>query len=315
MNILLTGGCGYVGTALTEALLQDGHNVCVVDTQWFGNFLPDHPNLKVIKEDVRNVDAITLDGVDSIIHLANIANDPSVELDPTLSWEVNVLATQQLADRAKRAGVKHFVFASSGSVYGVKEEAQVTEDLPLVPISVYNKTKMVTERVLLSYADDMQVHCIRPATVCGYSKRMRLDVSVNLLSMQALRNKSITVFGGQQTRPNIHIQDMIRVYQHFLLKPGLESGCYNAGFENISILDIAEQVKKEIPSEIIVTESNDPRSYRQNSDKLRKTGFTPEYGIKDAIQEVITQYRAGVLKDEEHCYNVKWMKKILQEGL
>ena len=129
MNILVTGGCGYVGTTLTQSLLKDGQDVCVVDTQWFGNFLSDHPNLKIIKEDVRNVNAIPLDGVNAIIHLANIANDPSVELDPTLSWEVNVLATQQLADRAKRAGVKHFIFASSGSVYGVKEETQVTEDL------------------------------------------------------------------------------------------------------------------------------------------------------------------------------------------
>ena len=166
MNILLTGGCGYIGSVLTEKLLEDGHQVLVVDTQWFGNHLKPHPQLTLLQQDVRNVDAIPLEGIERIIHLANIANDPGVDLNPILSWEVNVLATQQLADRAKRTGVKQFLFASSGSVYGIKDEFQVTEDLTLVPISVYNKTKMVAERVLLSYQDAFQVHCIRPATVC-----------------------------------------------------------------------------------------------------------------------------------------------------
>ena len=188
MKILVTGGCGYKGSVLVPLLLADGHDVTSIDTQWFGNALPKHHRLKNLKMDVRDTDAIPLDGVDAIIHLANIANDPAVELNPTLSWEVNVLAGQQMADRAIRAGVKQFLFASSGSVYGVKEEPKVTEDLTLVPISVYNKTKMVAERVFLSYADKMQVHCIRPATVCGLSPRMRLDVSVNMLTYQALKN-------------------------------------------------------------------------------------------------------------------------------
>ena len=312
MKILITGGCGYVGTVLTQELLQQDHDICVVDALWFGNFLQPHNNLTVIKEDIRNVDAIRLAGVETIIHLANIANDPSVELDQTLSWEVNVLASQQLADRAVRAGVKQFIFASSGSVYGVKEEAQVTEDLTLVPVSAYNKTKMVTERVLLSYANEMQVHCIRPATVCGYSPRMRLDVSVNMLTIQALINGRITVFGGQQTRPNIHIQDMKRVYQHFLENSDLPSGCYNAGFENISILNIAERVKQSVPAEIVLTESDDPRSYRQNSDKLVSTGFRPEFNVANAIGEIIDQFHLGVIQDNDHCYNVRWMKKILR---
>ncbi|HWZ48820.1 MAG TPA: SDR family oxidoreductase, partial [Herbaspirillum sp.] len=264
MNILLTGGCGFIGTVLTGLLLEDGHDVCVVDTQWFGNHLAPHPRLRVLEQDTRNIDAIPLKGVEVVIHLANIANDPGVELNPTLSWEVNVLATQQLADRAVRAGVKQFLFASSGSVYGVKDEPHVTEDLELVPISAYNKTKMVAERVVLSYADHMQVQCIRPATVCGYSPRMRLDVSVNMFTWQALKNGKITVFGGTQTRPNIHIQDMVNVYRHFVAKPSLASGCYNAGFENISILDIAERVRQKIPAELVVSASNDPRSYRQN---------------------------------------------------
>ena len=299
-----------MGTVLTRQLLQDGHSVMVVDTQWFGNHLSAHPQLTVLQQDIRDTDKIPLKDVEIILHLANIANDPGVELNPTLSWEVNVLAGQQLADFAVRAGVKQFIYASSGSVYGVKEEPQVTEDLSLVPISVYNKTKMVAERVLLSYQDQLQVHCIRPATVCGWSPRMRLDVSVNMLTLQALKNGHITVFGGQQTRPNIHIQDMVRVYQHFIEKPELSSGCYNAGFENISILDIAEQVKEKVSSEIVVSKSNDPRSYRQNSDKLLSTGFTPKFSVADAIEEIIEKYRNGELNDDDQCYTVRWMKHL-----
>jgi nucleoside-diphosphate-sugar epimerase len=310
MKILVTGGCGYKGTVLTQTLLEQGNDVTVVDTQWFGNHLEDHARLEIIKGDVRETDKIPLDGVDTVIHLANIANDPGVELNPSLSWEVNVLATQQLADKSVRSGVQQFIFASSGSVYGIKEEAQVTEDLPLVPISVYNKTKMVAERVLLSFQEDIQIHCIRPATVCGWSPRMRLDVSVNMLTLQALKNGVITVFGGEQTRPNIHIQDMIGVYQHFLENPNLDSGCYNAGFENISILDIAQQVVKKIPAEIQVTDSNDPRSYRQNSDKLMATGFLPQYSVADAIDDVINRYKDGHLVDSDQCYTVRWMKQL-----
>jgi nucleoside-diphosphate-sugar epimerase len=310
MNILITGGCGYVGTVLTETLLNDGHKITVIDTQWFGNHLKEHPNLINIKRDIRNIESINLENIDTILHLANIANDPAVELNPTLSWEVNVLAAQQLADKAIRNGVKHFVYASSGSVYGVKDEPQVTEDLSLVPISVYNKTKMVAERVLLSYKDKMQVHCIRPATVCGISPRMRLDVSVNMLTFQALKNKKITVFGGDQTRPNIHMKDMVRVYQHFINNSNIESGCYNAGFENISILQIAEMVKNKLGAEIIVSESNDPRSYRQNSDKLLNTGFKQEYGVDYAINEIIDACNDKKLVESDSCYTVKWMKNL-----
>ncbi|MEY3739921.1 MAG: hypothetical protein RLZZ192_597 [Pseudomonadota bacterium] len=314
MKLLVTGGCGYIGTVLTEQLLQDGHDVCVVDTQWFGNYLRPHPKLTVLKQDVRDIDAIPIDGVEAIIHLANIANDPSVELHPTLSWEVNVLAAQQLADRAVRSGVKHFLYGSSGSVYGIKDEPQVTEDLSLVPISVYNKTKMVAERVLMSFAGQMQVHCIRPATVCGYSPRMRLDVSVNMLTLQALKNSKITVFGGQQIRPNIHIQDMVDVYRHFLAKPELPSGAYNAGFENVSILNIAERVKQKIPAEIVISESNDPRSYRQNSDKLLASGFLQKHSISDAIDEISSKYQSGDLLESDQCYTVRWMKHINIQG-
>jgi nucleoside-diphosphate-sugar epimerase len=310
MNILITGGCGFVGTVLTAQLLQEGHQITVVDTQWFGNHLKPHPQLAVLQQDTRDVDSIPLKNVDAVIHLANIANDPGVEMNPTLSWEVNVLATQQLADRAVRAGVKQFIFASSGSVYGVKDDPQVTEDLELVPISAYNKTKMVAERVLLSYSDAMQIHCIRPATVCGYSPRMRLDVSVNMLTMQALKNGRMTVFGGDQSRPNIHINDMVNVYRHFLAKPELPSGCYNAGFENISILDIAKKVAEKIPAEIVVSASNDPRSYRQNSDKLLATGFVQTTTVSDAIDDVIAKFKSGELVETDQCYTVRWMKHL-----
>ncbi len=310
MNILVTGGCGYIGTLLTHKLLEDGHSLTVVDTQWFGNFLTKHPKLKILKIDIRETDLIPLDEVDVVIHLANIANDPSVELNPNLSWEVNVLASQQLADKCVRAGVKQFIYASSGSVYGIKKEYNVTEDLSLVPISVYNKTKMVSERIFLSYKEDMQIHCIRPATVCGFSPRMRLDISVNMLTFQALKNKKITVFGGNQTRPNINIKDMVRVYQHFLSKRNISSGCYNAGFENISILDIAEAVVSKVPAEIIVTESNDPRSYRQNSEKLIQTGFEQHYGINEAIDEIVAKFNSGEITDSSQNYTVEWMKKL-----
>lgn len=310
MNILVTGGCGYIGTILVPRLLELGHDVTVVDIMWFGNYLPDHKHLTVVQEDTRNIDNINLDGIDAVIHLANVANDPCGELNAKLSWEVNALATMRLMDKAVRSKVKQFLFACSGSVYGVKEEPQVTEDLTLVPISDYNKTKMVAERVLLSYKDDMIVQSIRPATVCGYSPRMRLDVSVNMLTMQALAKGKITVFGGTQVRPNINIKDIVNVFLYFLEQGDKYTGIYNAGFENISILDIAKKVTEFVPAEIIVSESNDPRSYRLNADKLLSTGFRPQYGVKDAIEEIIKAFREGKLQDDEKYYNLKTMKKL-----
>ena len=310
MQLLITGGCGYVGSVLAPHLLAQDHHVRIIDTQWFGNHLPEHPRLSSVKGDIRNIRAEDLAGVDAIIHLANIANDPGVDLNPTLSWEVNVLASQQLATLAVRAGVSQFIYASSGSVYGIKEEEQVTEDLELLPISTYNKTKMVAERVLLSYAGEMAVHNIRPATVCGLSPRMRLDVSVNMLSFQALANGNITVFGGDQVRPNIHIQDMARVYEHFLTHPDLPSGNYNAGFENISIQQLAELIACKTGASITTTPSNDPRSYRQNSDKLLNTGFKPLFSVGRAVDELTNAFAAGELVDSEQSHTVKWMTSL-----
>lgn len=313
MKVLVTGGCGYKGHVLIPKLLARDYEVISFDAQWFGNFLEHHPNLTVVKGDVRDIDSVPLEGVDCIIHLSSVANDPCGDLDPKLTWEVSALATMQLADKAKRLGIQRFIYASSGSVYGIKEEEQVTEDLELKPISEYNKTKMVAERVLLSYQDDMVVQMIRPATVCGYSPRMRLDVSVNLLTMQALTKGKITVFGGKQTRPNIHIDDITDIYLHLIDHPEV-TGIYNAGFENISILDIAERVAKHVSTEIEVSESNDPRSYRVNSDKLLATGFKPKKTVENAIEEIIAKYNASILKDEEHFYNLKWMEKTVLAG-
>lgn len=314
MNILLTGGCGYIGTPLAQSLLAAGHRVTVLDIQWFGNHLPAHPNLTVIREDIRQASKLDLGGAEVVLHLANVSNDPCSDLAPKLSWEVNALASLQLVERAIEHGIRRFIYASSGSVYGVKEEPEVTEELPLVPISDYNKTKMVSERILLSYAGRIGVVCVRPATVCGYSPRMRLDLSVNMLTMQALTKGRITVFGGDQIRPNIHLRDMIRVYHYFLEEGAGLTGVFNAGFENLSIMAIARRVTGVVPAEIVVTPSNDPRSYRLSSRKLLAAGFSPRFKVDDAIVEVVEAFRSGRLRDEEGCHNIKTMKKMSDLG-
>ena len=308
VNVLITGGCGYVGTKLTGAMLaRTPHHVTVLDTMWFGNQLAPQPRLTVLPLDVRKIDEVDLSSYDTIFHLANIANDPSVELNPYSSWEVNVLAGMRLIDRAARQGVKQFVFASSASVYGLKHDPRVTEELELLPLSEYNKTKMVAERVVLSYADAMTTTIIRPATVCGLSPRMRLDVVVNMLTMQALTKGAITVLGGDQTRPNIHIDDLVDAYL-FAFERRLP-GVYNAGFENLTVLEIAQAVTREIPATVDVRPSNDPRSYFVCSDKLRATGFAPAKTVQIAIREMAAAYRAGALADDPVCYNVHWMRQ------
>ena len=308
MKVLVTGACGYKGSVLVPKLLKAGHEVVAFDIMWFGNFLTPAANLTVVQGDVRNIGDVPLDGVEAIIHLSSVANDPCGDLDPKLTWEISCLATMQLADQAARRGIKRFIYASSGSVYGIKDELDVTEDLELFPITEYNKTKMCGERIVLSYADQMVVQIVRPATVCGYSPRQRLDVSVNMLTLQALTKGKITVFGGEQTRPNIHIDDITDLYL-FLLDHPEHDGVFNAGFENISILDIARMVTDHIPAEIVVTPSTDPRSYRINSDRLLKTGFRPKKTVADAIQELAGLYSQGVLVDEDRWHNLRWMQK------
>ena len=312
-KLFITGGCGYVGSLMIQNFL-DRYIIQNVDTQWFGNKLRNNENLTNIKEDIRNLSGEFIDkDTYAVIHLANIANDPSVELDQTLSWEVNVLAAKNLIEKSIKAGVKKFIYASSGSVYGVKNEEKVTEDLDLVPISAYNKTKMICERLLLSYKDKIDVYIVRPATVCGLSPRMRFDVSVNMLTLQALKNKKITIMGGSQTRPNIHINDMIGVYKHILTND-IEQGIYNAGFENISILDLGKKIKNKVDCEIKIIESNDPRSYRQCSDKLIETGFEQRFNVDYAIDEISKAFYNKGLIDDDSCYTVKWMKDKVLNG-
>mgnify|MGYP001268384377 FL=1 len=311
MKILITGGCGFIGSILVNQLLEQKHDVTVVDTQWFGNFLTKHKNLIIKKKDFRDLNIEEFNKIDSIIHLANIANDPGVELNPLLSWDVNVLGLKELLHNAIKKKVKQFIFSSSGSVYGIKKEKKVTENLDLVPISIYNKTKMIAERVILSFnSPTFKTHIIRPATVCGYSPRMRLDVSVNMLTFQALKFKKITLFGGTQIRPNIHISDLSRTFVHFIKKPNLPSGFYNAGFENLSLLELSKMIQKKIPCDVKIKNLFDPRSYRLDSSKLLKTGFSPNFRVIDAIEEITEKYKKGFLKNEASFYTVKWMKKL-----
>ena len=311
MKILVTGSCGYKGTVLVPKLLDAGHEVIAFDIMWFGNFLKEHPKLKVVKGDVCDISSVPIEGVDAIIHLSSVANDPCSDLDPKLTWEISCLATMQLADRAARMGIKRFIYASSGSVYGLKDEPQVTEDLELVPLSEYNKTKMVAERVLLSYSDRMVVQIVRPATVCGISPRMRFDVAVNLLTIQALSKGIITVLGGDQTRPNIHIDDITDLYLYFIDNPQV-NGVFNAGFENLTIMRIAEIISKKTNANISILPSNDPRSYRVSSVKLLSAGFKPKKTVENAIEEICFSFQNGLLKNEDCNYNLKWMQMMPQ---
>ncbi len=307
MNIFITGGCGYKGTVLVPKLLKKGFKITVVDLQWFGNHLPSHKNLKIIKQDIRNLTNLSLKGFDAVIHLASIANDPCGDLDPIMTWEISALSTMQLADKAYREGVKQFIYASSASVYGIKKEEQVVEDMDLHPLTVYNSSKMVAERALLSYSKKMCCQIIRPATVCGFSPRMRLDVVVNLLTAQAITKGKITVLGGNQDRPNIHIDDITDLYCFLIDNPKIE-GVFNAGGENLSVKKIAEIVGARTNAKITYKTSNDSRSYRLNSDKLSAIGFTPKKSVEDSINEVISAFEKGLIEDESINYNVEWMR-------
>ena len=307
MHILVTGGCGYIGSVLVPKLLAADHKVTVVDLQWFGNHLEPHERLEVIKA---NFSTFYPYYVDAIIHLAAIANDPTGDLDPRLTWETNALGTMQLADMAKRCGVKHFIYASSGSVYGVSEAEQVTEDLPLVPLSAYNRTKMVAERVVLSYRDDMVVQVVRPATVCGVSPRQRLDVVVNQLIAEAVSG-GLILKTPNAIRPHIHIEDMCDLYLWLLEHPECQ-GVYNAGFENQTVAQTAELVRYFVSYlvgnvQVETAQSNDKRSYRLNSDKLMAAGFRPKFTVSDAIRDVAKKLADG-FEDSDICHNIRTLK-------
>lgn len=312
-KIIVTGCLGYTGSVLTENLIRFNYKVLGIDTAWFGNNLKystkNSKNFEFLKRDIRDKN-LKLPIADAVIHLAAVANDTSTDLSPNLSWEIGCIGTKNLIEKSIKTKIAKFIYASSGSVYGIKKEKKVTENMALDPISIYNKCKMTTERLLLSYKTKINLCIVRPATVCGYSPRMRYDVSVNALTIQALQNKIITVFGGNQIRPNIHMDDLIRLYI-FLLKKRIKSGeIINAGFENISILKIAKMIKKKTKAKIIITKSNDPRSYRVDSTKLFKLGFKPKKKVKTAIDELVNYYQKKIItKMSPKNFNVKWMKQ------
>lgn len=326
-NVLVTGGAGYCGSLLTPQLLNSGYNVTVYDIMYFDDdHLPkDNPNLRIIESDIRDVDALgkALDGIDAVISLACISNDASFELDENLSTSINLDAFEPMVIAAKNADVKRFVYASSSSVYGVSEQPDVTEDHPLVPLTLYNKYKGMCEPLLKKHTDENFVGVIfRPATVCGYAPRQRLDLSVNILTNHAITNKKIRVFGGSQLRPNLHIQDYCDLCQLLLEAPAekVANEIFNCGYQNMSIMDIAKMVKNVVEEEFpdhkgleIVTEpTDDIRSYHINSDKIKKSlGFEAKHSIEEAVRDLCKAFKEGKLPDsmdDVKYYNVRRLK-------
>lgn len=327
-NILITGGAGYVGCVLTPKLLNAGYHVTVYDILYFGrDGLAQHPNLKIIEGDVRDTAKLATEfkGIDVVLHLACISNDPSFDLDENLSKTINFDCFEPLVIAAKQASVKRFVYCSSSSVYGVSEAPDVTEEHPLLPLTLYNKFKGMCEPLLFKHqSPEFTCVTIRPATICGYSPRTRLDLSVNILTNHAVNNKKITVFGGEQLRPNLHVHDMADLYQLLIEVPveKIAGQTFNAGYENHSIMDIAKMVRKvvmeEFPEkgeiEVVTTPTNDPRSYHINSDKIwRMLGYRAKRTIEDAVRDLCKAFKAGKLPNSmtaDRYYNVKTMKAL-----
>ena len=326
-TVLVTGGAGYVGHVLTPRLLDEGYDVTVYDILYFGCRLPNHPNLRVIQGDIRNKAKVAeaMQRQDAVLHLACISNDASFELDENLSKSINYDCFEDIVRSAKDAGVKRFVYCSSSSVYGVSDSPNVTEDHPLVPLTLYNKFKGMCEPLLWEHkSDDFVCVTIRPATVCGYSPRTRLDLSVNILTNHAVNRGTITVFGGNQMRPNLHVEDMADGYLLMLTSPNekIQGEIFNIGLQNYSIAEIASIVKRVVEEEmpekgeikIMTTPTNDMRSYHVNSDKVKRVlGFEPERSIEDAVRDLTRAFRNHLLADSfdnDWYYNVRTMKKL-----
>jgi nucleoside-diphosphate-sugar epimerase len=328
---LVTGGGGYVGAILVPQLLKAGYEVNVIDLFLFGEevlaSVTGHENLKNFKADIRDAEAVTeaVEGCDAVIHLACISNDPSFELDPELGKSINFDAFEPLVVASKEAGVKRFIYASSSSVYGISESPDVDEEHPLNPITDYSRFKADCERVLEEYqTPEFTTVIVRPATVCGYSPRQRLDLIVNILTTHAVTNGRITVFGGDQVRPNLHVQDIVDFYQLMLEAPGdvIDRQIYNVGHENHTVSDLAELVRRvvleEMPAleeiEIVTTPIGDNRSYQINADKIvRDLDFKTRFSIEDAAREMVKAFKSGRLPDpfEDIRYsNIKTMQAV-----
>jgi nucleoside-diphosphate-sugar epimerase len=327
-RVLVTGGAGYKGCVLTPKLLDAGYSVIVYDLMLFGSTgLPSHPHLQVIKGDIRDTRsfAAAVKGCDYVIHMACISNDPSFELDPNLSKTINYDCFEPLVLASKQAGVRRFVYVSSSSVYGVSDEPEVTEDHPLVPLTDYNKYKGLCEPILLRHGSSSFVPVImRPATVCGYSPRMRFDLTVNILTNHAINRGRITVFGGAQKRPNIHIDDVTELYVKTLEYPDeLVAGeTFNAGYENHTVLQLAQMAKTVVeqqfpdkaPIGIETTSTNDNRSYHVSSRKIaERLGYRPQRSIEDAVGDLCCAFKTGKFQNSltnEDYVNVKTVKKV-----
>jgi len=323
-RVMVTGGAGYVGSVLVPKLLKAGYEVVVLDLYIYGDVFADlksEPRLTEIKGDLRDPQAVAraLAGCDGVIHLACISNDPSFDLDPTLGRSINYDCFRPLVKAAKEAGVRRFIYASSSSVYGIKEDANVTEDLTLEPLTDYSKYKAMCEEVLEEEREPGFVTVtLRPATVCGYAPRLRLDLTVNILTNHALNNALITVFGGDQLRPNIHIEDMTDLYLLLLELPdeAIDGKTWNAGYHNLKVREIAELVQREIGPDvkIVVKETDDHRSYHVSSEKIRKDlGFTAKRTVQNAILDLKHAFAAGKVPNsmtDDRYYNIRRMQGL-----
>lgn len=324
-QILVTGGAGYVGAVLVPKLLQAGYQVKVLDLYIYGDdvlaAVKDDPGLEQIKGDIRDRALLEkiMPGCDAVIHLACISNDPSFELDPDLGKSINYDAFLDLVEVAKNNGVKRFIYASSSSVYGIKETENVTEELPLQPLTDYSKYKALCEEVLFANREPGFVSLVlRPATVCGYSPRLRLDLTVNILTNHAINNGKITVFGGEQKRPNIHIEDMTDLYVKSLQLPdeAIDGKIFNAGYENHTVMQIAQMVRNVVGEqvEIIATPTDDHRSYHISSDKIkRELGFVPQHTIEQAVKDLVKAFKADLVPNpmtDIRYYNIKIMQAL-----